>query len=226
MRTGRWTVVGAILVGVLILLGSGLLEVGGWRQFPWVGPDSVYLHRSWAPPAGLWRPDVSPFVEILAGVVSQYLVGVLFLVAVPRPVRRLADAYGGGAVRLARFLLIGILLAAALAAVGMLSAFYVHTFWLPIVLLFFFFLAAQGGAVALGFEIGRRMLTRAGWGGGSPLISLALGSSLIFAGTRIPYVGPLVLGLVWLTGAGAALATRLGSGTSWSLAPLVEDRSI
>jgi hypothetical protein len=225
MRVSRWILVGAVAAAVVILAGSSALEAGGLRQFPWTGPDSIYLQdRAWAPPGGLFRMDVNPYVETLAGLVSQYLVGVLVVVAAPRLVRRLANVLSGGSRTLARFLLTGILFAAALSAVALLSGFYVHTFLLPILLLFAFFMAALGGAVAMAYALGRGMLERAAWGGTSPLLSLGLGTLLIFAGTRIPYLGPFVLALVWLTGVGAALATRFGRGGQWSLAPLLEDR--
>ena len=225
MRLSRWILVGAFVAAVLILAGSSALEAGGLRRFPWTGPDSMsFQDRPWAPPGGLFRMDVNPYVETLAGLVSQYLVGLLVIVAAPRLVRRLADSLSGGSRSLGRFLLIGVLLAAALCAVALLSGFYVHTFLLPILLLFAFFAVALGGTVALTYALGRGLFQRAGWGGASPLIILGLGTLIIFAGTRIPYLGLFVLALVWLTGVGAALATRLGRGGQWSLAPLTEDR--
>ncbi len=224
MKASRWILIGAVAAAIVILAGSSALEAGGLRQFPWTGPDSLsFQGRVWAPPGGLFRMDVNPYAETLAGLVSQYLVGVLVIVAVPRVVRRLADSLSGGTRTLARFLLTGILLAAVLGAVALLSGFYVHTFLLPILLLFAFFTAALGGTVALAYALGRGMFQRAAWGGASPLLSLGLGTLIIFAGTRIPYLGPFVLALVWLTGVGAALVTRFGRGGQWSLAPLLED---
>jgi hypothetical protein len=99
-------------------------------------------------------------------------------------------------------------------------------FPLPIVLLFGFFLSALCGVVALEFEIGRDLLRRAGWSGASPLAALALGCLLVFAASRIPFLGPLFLALVWLTGAGVVLATRFGSGGRWSLSPLQEESRV
>jgi len=54
-------------------------------------------------------------------------------------------------------------------------------------------------------------------------VALAVGTLLLFSATRVPYLGPLVLAAVWMTGAGLVLTTRFGSGGRWSLEPLQED---
>ena len=84
-------------------------------------------------------------------------------------------------------------------------------------------MAALVGVVAIEFELGREMLTRAGWYAERPLLALALGTLLIFALTRLPILGWLTLIGAWLTGAGVSVVTRFGSGRSWTLRPLVED---
>ncbi|HET7010699.1 MAG TPA: hypothetical protein VFI11_07995 [Anaerolineales bacterium] len=225
MKTWRWILFAAFAAAAIIVVGSSLLEAQGRLETPWLGSLSARLaDRRWGPPGGYLFVEANPFVDSLAGLLSQYLVGVLILFTVPRHVRRLSEALKGGTRPLLRFLVTGILLAAALVALVLLTAFYVHLFPLPIVLVFTYLLAALGGVVAIEYEVGRDLLRRGGWPQASPLLALAVGCVLVFAATRIPYLGPYLLALAWMTGAGLVLATRLGSGGPWSLAALREDR--
>ena len=224
MNKWGWILVGACLVAVFILVGSSLLEARGLVRSPWMGHFSSRLEdRPWAAPPGVVFVEANPYVNALAGLVSHYLVAVLVVFAVPRTVRRLADTLAGCRRSLARYLLVGVLLSAMLLAIALLTAVFAHLFPVPIVLLFVFFIAALSGVVALQFELGRDLLRRAGRSGASPLAALAVGTLLLFSATRVPYVGPLVLAVVWLTGAGLVLMTRFGSGGRWSLEPLQED---
>jgi hypothetical protein len=159
----------------------------------------------------------------LANLVSQFLVGVLVLFAAPRRLRRMAAALAGGGRQLLRFALTGLLLAVATAAVGLLAVLSVHTFPLPFILIAAFFLAALIGVVALTYRLGVGLMVRAGWSDQQPLASLALGTLIVFALTRVPFLGVVILAAVWLTGAGAAIASRFGSGEPWSLLPLLEE---
>ena len=226
MKAWRWILGGACAAAVVILGGSSFVEAKGMASRGVGLLSAGFGNPPWGPGQSPAFVEGNPFVEAAAGLVSQYLVGVLFMFAAPRMVRRFADALAGGPRNLARFLLTGILLAATLAAMALLTAFYIHLFPLPIVLVFAFFLAALSGVVALEFELGRELLRRAGWSEASPLASLAVGCLLVFAAIRFPYLGPFVLALISLTGAGVVLATRFGSGGRWSLAPLQEDRQV
>jgi hypothetical protein len=222
----RWrAVVLAMIVGavVLILLSALAFDWGPiWQE--WRGPLAV------RPIFGGWGPAVTggggPLDRLggeLANLVAQFLVGVLILFAAPRHLRRLSLALAGGGARLLRYTVVGLLLAIAIAAVGLLSIFSVHTFPLPFILGAGFFLAALIGVVALTYRLGVGLTVRAGWSDQQPLTSLALGTLIVFALTRVPFLGVVILAAVWLTGAGAAIASRLGSGEPWSLLPLLEE---
>jgi hypothetical protein len=93
---------------------------------------------------------------------------------------------------------------------------------LPFVLAGVLFLAALAGAEALALGLGRGLLRRAAWSGGSPLMALLVGTTLLYALTRLPYAAPVVMALLALTGAGAALSTRFGGRRTWTLDPLRE----
>jgi hypothetical protein len=79
------------------------------------------------------------------------------------------------------------------------------------------------GMVSLSFQIGRWFLNQAGWKPNTPLVPLGLGTLLIFTAIRIPYLGIIFLITASCTGFGAALSTRFGSGTQWTLRPLLEE---
>lgn len=224
MKRWRMMVVIIALAAVLIMFVSALLSDLTWWSRPLGSMSMVRTpHRAWrlalVQDAGI---QVNIAV-LLAGLVTQFMAGVLVLYLVPRRVHHMAHAIAVGWRQLLRYLVVGILLAIVLAVVGLLSILALHTMPLLIILAMFFFLASLGGVVALTYQLGRVLLSQAGWSEGSPLKSLALGTSIIYAITRIPFFGWVVLVLLWLTGVGVAVATRLGSGKPWSLLPLMED---
>jgi xanthosine utilization system XapX-like protein len=54
-------------------------------------------------------------------------------------------------------------------------------------------------------------------------VGLLVGTTLLYALTRLPYVAPAAMVVIGLTGAGAALSTRFGGRRLWTLDPLLED---
>ena len=224
MKQWRMMVIIIALAAVLIMFVSALLGDLAWWSRPLLSTPMVQsphraLRLALVQDAGV-RVN---FAVLLAGLVTQFIVGVLVLYLVPRQVHNMAHAISIGWRQLCRYFVVGILLAIVMAVVGLLSILALHTMPLLVVLSTIFFLASLGGVVALAYQLGWRLLSRAGWSEGSPLISLALGTSIFYAITRIPFFGWIALVLLWLTGAGLAVATRLGSGKPWSILPLMED---
>lgn len=224
MNRRRMMVIIFALAAVLIMFISAQLGDLTWWSRPLGSMTMVRApHRAWrlalVQDAGV-RVN---FAVLLAGLVTQFMTGVLVLYLVPSQVRHMTHAIAIGWRQLLRYLVVGILLAIVMAVVGFLSILALHTMPLLIVLSMIFFLTSLGGVVALTYQLGRGLLSQAGWSDVSPLTSLALGTSIFYAITRIPFVGWVVLVLLWLTGAGVAVATRLGSGKPWSILPLMED---
>ena len=222
MRTWQVVVVVALVVAAAVILVTAYFASEGRFQLPWPPmhrqlpvEDRGFVRSSSLAAAG-------PYIEGIAGFLLQFLIGVLVTYAAPERMRRLTDALAAGGREGLRFLAIGLLLALALGAVALLSAFFVQTFPLAFVLTAIYFLAALVGGVALAFAVGRGLLRRAGWVGGSPLVALLVGTLPLYAATRIPFVGPLVIGAVALIGAGASLSTRFGGRRTWSLEPMRE----
>jgi hypothetical protein len=74
----------------------------------------------------------------------------------------------------------------------------------------------------LALALGRGLLRRADWSTGSPLVALLVGTTLLYAVTRLPYIASVPMALLGLIGAGAALSTRFGGRRTWTLEPLRE----
>ena len=224
MKQWRMMVIIIALAAVLIMFVSAIFGDLTWWSRPLLSRTMVQSpHPAWrlalVQDAGV-RVNIA---VLLAGLVTQFTAGVLVLYLVPRQVHHMAHAIAIGWRQLLRYLVVGILLAIVMAVVGLLSILALHTMPLLVVLSMIFFLASLGGVVALTYQLGRGLLSQAGWLEGSPLTSLALGTSIFYAITRIPFFGGVALILLWLTGAGVAVATRLGSGKPWSILPLMED---
>lgn len=222
MTRWRGIVVGCAAASLAAIVAAGM----PWAQ-SWIWPrhPGAFSGRADGLP---WGPGMAPpVVEGVAGMfialLAQYLLGVVVLFLIPGRVRAMAGTLRTGGRRLARVFLIGLSAVVLIAAIGLLAVLSVQMFPLPFLLLGLLFMAALGGVVAIEFELGRELLARAGWYGDRPLLALALGTLLAFALANLPLVGWPALGGLWLTGAGAAVASRFGSGRTWSLHALVED---
>jgi hypothetical protein len=221
MKVWRVVVVVALALSAVVILLTAYLEAEGRIRLPW--PMMAPQVETRFGPIGTHRLAVAgPYVEAIAGLVLQYLVGVFVLYAIPERMRRLTDAVAAGGRDIVRFLAIGLLLVLTLGAVALLSAFYIHTALLPFLLAGILFVAALVGTVALAVALGRALLRRAAWAIGSPLVALLVGTTLLFAATRVPYLAPVVMGLLGVIGSGAALSTRFGGRRTWTLDPLRE----
>lgn len=221
MKVWRVVVVVAVAAALAVILATAWLQATGRLRLPWpmmapqIGARFGFFGAHRLAAAG-------PYVEAAAGLLLQFLLGTLILYFMPERMRRLTDAVAGGWRAVVRYLAIGLLLALGLGAVALLSAFYVHTAMLPFVLAGVLILAALAGAEALALALGRGLLRRAGWSGGSPLVALLVGTTLLYPVTRLPYAAFGVMALLGLTGAGAALSTRFGGRRTWTLDPLRE----
>ena len=222
MSTWKLILIALLLLSVVVLVFSSasprspLMERGlaRWSQRhpSWVlgGAED----RSWTENLGLQ----------LGSVLSQFLTGVVMIYLAPARTKRIADVLTRGPAALLRYLGIGLMLAVAMVAIGLLSALAVYTFPLPFILVAVFFLAALGGTIALTLTVGKALLGRAGWPAAHPWTQLAMGTLLLFSLSRLPYVGLGLLAIAAVLGAGAAVATHFGSGRPWTLAPLIEGR--
>jgi hypothetical protein len=222
----RWRI--AIVTLVILAIVSMVLSVlffdlAWWRRSLASLSSERVPHRAWRTALFQDAGIRANFATLLASFVTQFLLGVLILYLVPDRVRNMAKDLSKGWQRVLKFLAVGVLMVVIIGAVGLLSILAVHTMPLPFILLGILFLASLTGVVVFAYQLGFVMLTRAGWISRSPLLSLVLGTLIIFALTNAPYLGSIFLILVLLTGAGMSIATHFGSGKPWNLLPLMED---
>lgn len=226
MRKWRIVVVLAVVLSTALVVASALLF--DWRPlwYAWRGPLAMRAPELWP---GAPSPARDPGMRVVlqaAGLVSQFVLTLLVAYAVPRHLRRMADAMVLPGRALLRFLAVGLVVAVAVTAVGFLAMLSFHTFPLTFLLAAAFFVAAFSGIAALSYQMGRSLLARAGWGSQSPVAGIGLGALILFALTRVPFFGLVVLIALLFLGAGAAFSTRFGSRQQWSLTPLVEETSV
>jgi hypothetical protein len=205
-----------------MVLSALFFDIAWWRRsLASLGADRT-PHKAWRLALLQDKGVRANFASLFANFVTIFLFGVLTLFLAPDRVRHMAQESSGWQ-QFMRFFAVGVLIIVFLSALGLLSLLTVQTMPLPIILGVVFLLSALGGMVTLAYQLGKVLLTRAEWSGRSPLLSLALGTLILFALTNVPYLGGIFLIIVLLTGAGMSIATRFGSGKTWSLLPLMED---
>jgi hypothetical protein len=203
-------VIGMVSISLIILNPQDLSRIPG---FP------AHVIRGWQ---GVGQ--VPPAVAGLAMFLAQFLSGLVVLYVIPGRVAGMASALRGGWSAWLRFLTVGVLFGVLLAGVGLLAVLAVHTFPLSIILAAIFSLSAFSGSVSLAYALGRWLARKAAWAEDRPAAQYGLGLLLLFALTRLPWIGIVFLAAIWLTGAGTAVATHFGSGQAWSLAPLLAEK--
>ena len=157
-------------------------------------------------------------VSALASYIFLYLISVMALFVLPRPLRVARDALRRGGGEILRLFGIGVLGGLAALALIALGALTFVAFPLSLVLSAALFLAAAAGMVAVALALGRGVNRWAGLPEPSPLFDLALGALIVFALARIPVAGWAIVALFGALGLGVVIATRFGAGSPWSLA--------
>jgi hypothetical protein len=221
MTRRGWGVVAISALAVAIILAAELaFDWGGWWDREWLFPDAVRRGNWWA----VGPHQAGGLGLHLVRLIGEYLLGVLVLFSAPRMVRRLADAVAPGGRELVRYLVVGLLFTVALVGVAVSSAFSMHTLVMPFLAIGAFFVIGLAGRVGLTFALGRGLLEWGGWRARAPLVSLGLGTLVVYAFTQVPFLGPPVMVGVSAVGVGVVMVRRFGSGQPWTLEPLVEDR--
>lgn len=225
----RWRIL-VLLVAILAfaaILASSFLPTRGllFGPRPFAGPDGSAIHG--------WNsavlPALQPAGRVLAqlGVLlAQFVVALILLYLIPDRIQVMTHSLTLGPQTVFRHLATGVALVACLAAVGSLSVLSLHMFPLPFILLGLLFASALMGAAAITLCVGRGLLRRAEWYGNRPVRALALGTLIVSAVAVIPVAGDLILALTLISGAGVAVATRFGTGRTWTLDSLVEDVAV
>lgn len=214
----RWKMLtlGLILASLAALVLIVVFKVSPWQWIREAMPD--WQGRT---PAhgdlGISRP-----VTMLGALLTLYLSGIVLLFLFPGHMNRVSRTFAAAPVGLLRLAALGLLASLLVMVAGIGSAFNVITFPVTFFLGGMLFLSVLVGTVGLAYAIGRALLVKSGWQR-SPLVALLLGDLLVFAATNLPWVGAAATILITTLGLGAAIASRFGSGRSWSLNSLIED---
>jgi hypothetical protein len=208
-----------ILTVILIVVSELAFDWGGWWDREMIFPNAVRPGHWWR----LGPHEAGGLGLQFIRLAGEYLLGLLVLFVAPRLIKRTADPLEAAGWPLLRYLVIGLLIGVVIAGVALASAFSMHTFVMPFLLVGLFFLVGAAGMVGLTYALGHSLIRWGGWSAASPLVSLGVGTLLVYALRQIPFLGPVVLVCAWSIGVGSIMATRFGSGRPWSLAPLTEE---
>lgn len=217
----RWRLITLVLVLLAVALWAVLFslnlrpELG--REVHMSIPPAPSL-RLQGPLSGLpgWVASVELFVTLfLAGVANFFLF--------PARLRNMVKTVGLGWGRLALTTLLGIGFGLLIIVFGFGAALARITFPFTILAALVLVFLSVWGFLAVAYAAGRLLLNRAGWGGLSPAVALALGLLLLLPLIRIPFAGGVVMIIYVGLGLGLVVATRFGSNQSWSLNPLLEE---
>src|SRR5512141_676669 len=207
MSRWRLTTIGLIVLALALwaLILSSNLRPELVREVPrgvLPPPDILRLQgRLSGLPA--WVSSLELFVTLL-------LAGVADLFLFPRRVRNMSRLLGQGWRHLPALVLLGIGLALLTVVFAFGAAWARITFPFAILAATALMFLAVWGFLAAAYTIGRGLLRRAGWGGTSPLVGLALGLLLLLPLLRIPFAGGIVMVIYIGLGLGLAIATRFG----------------
>jgi hypothetical protein len=227
---------GLVLAAVAVIVASTLLtgrietstevvRLPGPLGFQ-VGPFGRGLFGRFGPfgrHLGGWRGLASA----LGAYCFLYLAGLLTLLALPRPLRVVRDAFGASPRNWLRLLGIGALAALLVLLLAALGLFTFVLFPLPLLLVTLLIVAAWAGVVGLALALGSGLRRAAGLAVAAgntagPMFDFGLGLLLVFALGRIPFAGWVIVTLIGALALGAMVVTRLGTGGVWSLAGLTD----
>jgi hypothetical protein len=217
--------VAAVAVVIVSSLVAGQLESGP-EPGRVLGPLDFLFGRFGRGPFGRFGPfgrhlaGWRGLASALGAYCFLYLAGVLTLLALPRRLRVVRDAFGSSRRNWLRLFGVGalaMLLTVLLVALGL---FTFALFPLPLVLVTALILAAWAGVVGLALALGGGLRRAAGMASASPMLDFALGLLLVFALGRIPFAGWVSVTLIGALALGAVVITRFGTGGAWSLAEL------
>lgn len=216
MNRWKYLTIGLILASLAALVLIVIFQVSPWQWIrqavpAWQGRPAVHNDL------GFSRP-----VTMLGALLTLYLSGIVLVFLFPAHINRVSRTFSGSLASWLRLAALGLLASLLVMAAGVGSAFNIITFPVTFFLGGMLFLSVLVGTVGLAYAVGRGLLVKSGWQL-SPLVALLLGDVLVFAATNLPWVGAATTVLITTLGLGAAIASRFGSGRSWSLNSLIED---
>lgn len=207
MKQKRWIVIVWLVVAVAILVTSVVFEWQRGINLPEGAQFSSFAHEHWA--------NTSNLVSNLSGLLSFFLISLVFYFLLPRMVRSMgqASARKGEVLRTA---LLG-LLAALLIIVTLFSAALSNgAFPFAIVTILAVLIASLIGMVALELRFGAWLASLAGWENASAIVHLLLAVLALYPLTLLPAVGSLIMAVYLLLGLGTVVLSRVNALYPWT----------
>jgi len=170
-------------------------------------------------------PEKHPQVEDMRTTefLASLAAGIAVMYAVPKQLKLISKRSMLRDTIVRRFL-IGLAALLVLMGIMVLSVFTPFTFPLAILSVLIVFSGVFLGSIAVLLNLAGSMFNRVDWGQVSPIYKLGYGLLLFTALGAIPYLGTALRILVWVFGFGGAVSTKFGSGSKWTLQPLVEEQ--
>jgi hypothetical protein len=220
MTRWKWFLIGLGILAAAIVVASSFIPWTNVGQFSSVRQNFLAMRANQGIPV---LDEHFQAVSSFSILFSLAIFGILILFAIPQRIRTQVDQLPSSFLRLLRLMVLGLLVGLLVLAAGLISVVALGTFPLAIILSFILMVAGLMGFITLAFAFGRALIKRAGWPRPSPITSYLLGLLILFACTRLPYVGPLLFLVLASLGVGATIGSNFGSGQNWNLNPLIEE---
>lgn len=207
MNRKRWIVILWYAAVAAILAASIVFKWHRWIDLPTGAHMSLFSREPWVSPSTL--------VANLSGLLSFFLISLVFYFFLPRTVRSIGQAPA----RKGEFLRAALLgfLASLLVFITILSAVLSNsTFPFAVVVTVITLLAGLIGMVALELRLGAWLASLAGWDNASAMVHLLLAVLALYPLTFLPAIGGLMMMAYLLLGLGAVVLSRVNALYPWN----------
>jgi hypothetical protein len=220
MNRWKWFLIVLVILSAAVVVASSFIPWPTFGQFSRVRENFQAMRASQGIPV---LDEHFRAVSSFSILFSLAIFGLLILFAVPQRIRRQVDRLPVTFLQLLRLMILGLLVTLVVLVTGLISVVALVTFPLAILLSFILMVACLMGFITLAFAFGRALIVRAGWRRPSPITAYLSGLLILFAGTRVPFVGPLFFIVLGSLGVGTTIVSNFGSGHPWNLNPLIEE---
>lgn len=207
MKQKRWIVILWFAAAAAILAASIAFNWQRWLDLPESAHLPSFAREHWV--------NTSNLVANLSGLVSFFLISLVFYFFLPRTVRSIgqAPARKGEFLRAA---LLGFLAALLVFFIVLSAALSNSTFPFAIIATVIVLFAGLVGMVALELRLGAWLASLAGWENASAIVHLLLAVLALYPLTFLPAVGGLMMMVYLLLGLGAVVLSRVNALYPWN----------
>ena len=206
-----------LVIALLLIIGSAVFNWNHIDRHPTVEELRNRMQND-NPPQ---MQEIPVAIRLSGNFLSSLLTGFLTLFLLPNRIANITRKLKPGKKSLKIFLT-GLLTGIVFLAIASGSFLSFITFPLFFILILLLFLMVWLGYVAISLQVGVNLQHKSGWFSTSPLLAFGVGHLLFFALLQVPVLNIVTIFVLSSLGAGAVIATRLGSTQRWSLQALKE----